>query len=369
MSFLDRVNGAMKNPLFHMGLGILAANPERGALGALGTGGLLGMQSQQQYLLGDQEQQMNQQRLSDLDMRRERLQSIQSPEFQQQAAGMLGPQGEQMMGFLGKYFPESVPELMTQMAMNAAQPEKLPADIQTANYLNSLDPADRSRIMDTMMELNKSKAQSVHVGGTTVYPATGAKVSPFQAMNQSTLSETLKGYQEAGPALFAADQGLQVLGDLIAQGAPTGQWADLRKGISKFLGLDPNSVASYEVFNSQMGEVVLEKLKAFTGAISEGERAYAISISPGTKLEPFTNFVLLNILRNASLRAQDKHQKMLNFLKEKGAAAGAEELADFTFDYKPPEELAFNLNKLRGDFNKLVGSRPLPMVNPGHLKK
>jgi hypothetical protein len=359
MSFLDRMNKAMENPMFHMGLGILAADPERGALGALGQGGLLGMRSHRQHIQGQLGADAHQlaveegkMKLDEHRRKREMMEMLRSPQFQQEAAGLLGPGASPMMGFLAKYSPAAVPGFMAQFALQQAKPQQLPSDIRTAQYLTKMaaeNPEAANQLMGVMTRLKQAGATRI----STTNRITGEKRSPFQKFAGNMLDNIATNLAETEGSAMTSDAAIDTLMTMMEQENATGQWAPAAMRVKQILGLSPDEVATMEVFNSQVGEGTMAKLKNFPGAISEGERKFVQERSADPQRTPFTNFVLLRIMGDAERRAKDIYNSVLDFMKENPEATDYD-IAKFKSTYSVPENLRYSPQRLMDEFNSMV---------------
>lgn len=84
---------------------------------------------------------------------------------------------------------------------------------------------------------------------------------------------------------------------------PGGFTAGAARGIASFLGSEPETLGEFETI---LGEIVLQKLDAFTGAISEGERQFLIEMVGGYRQSSESNIGRLKtILRKLEFNLDD----------------------------------------------------------------
>ncbi len=104
MAFQDRLQGAFRNPLFHLGLGLMA-EPN------IGRGAQSGVQNYQQFLANDLNYQAAESQLQRAEEARRRLGFFSTPEGRQQLQQMGVP------GFLAQHLPEQAVGFASQAAM------------------------------------------------------------------------------------------------------------------------------------------------------------------------------------------------------------------------------------------------------------
>lgn len=161
-------------------------------------------------------------------------------------------------------------------------------------------------------DMKKAGATNVNVGGK----------DPLAGYTETSIGQLSSQAQTAPNRIQQAETGLNLLKNRVQSGNETGKWAPLQTEVSAYLGLNPEDVATAQIFDVKMGDMVMQRIGQTKGAVSEKEMAYFGKISPGSDKEPFTNYVLLEIDRRAAERELDKLNYVEEYINRKGNLLG-----------------------------------------------
>jgi hypothetical protein len=174
----------------------------------------------------------------------------------------------------------------------------------------------------------------------------GAK-DPLAGYTETSIGTLSAQAQTAPTRMQQSEVGLNLLKSRIQSGNETGKWAPLKTEMSAWLGLNPDDVATAQMFDVKMGDKVMGRIQETKGAVSEKEMAYFSKISPGSDKEPFTNYVLLEIDRRAAEREMDKLNYVEEYIQNKGNLLGFDQW--YLKNHDPYPE--FDVNAMRKEFD------------------
>lgn len=107
-------------------------------------------------------------------------------------------------------------------------------------------------------------------------------------------------------------------GERALKGIDTGSLSEVQLGLGKVassLGIQIGKIPDMEAAKGAYGELVKAQLNAFPGAISEGERTYAVSISPQLTSTPQGRRKLSGLMKELNDRAIAYQQQMDKYIK------------------------------------------------------
>lgn len=105
----------------------------------------------------------------------------------------------------------------------------------------------------------------------------------------------------------------------LLQGMNTGSLSEVNVALGKMassMGVEYKGVANMEAARGALADMVKAQLSAFPGAISEGERAYAISVSPQLASTPEGRTRLVNFLTEVNNRSIEYQRRMDKYIAE-----------------------------------------------------
>lgn len=106
-------------------------------------------------------------------------------------------------------------------------------------------------------------------------------------------------------------------GQQLLKGLNTGSLSDVNVALGKMatsVGMEFKGVSNMEAAKGAFADMVKASLSAFPGAISEGERAYAISVSPQLTSTPEGRAKLVGFLTEINSRAIEYQRKMDKYI-------------------------------------------------------
>jgi hypothetical protein len=170
---------------------------------------------------------------------------------------------------------------------------------------------------------------------------------PLAGYTETSINTLSEQAQTAPTRMQQSVVGLNLLRDRVQSGNETGKWAPLKTEMSAWLGLNPDDVATAQMFDVKMGDKVMGRIQETKGAVSDREMAYFSRISPGSDKEPFTNYVLLEIDRRAAEREMDKLNYVEEYIQNKGNLLGFDQW--YLKNHDPYSE--FDVNAMRKEFD------------------
>ena len=178
----------------------------------------------------------------------------------------------------------------------------LPAVTQTAQLQKLMTPKKGFRILTeaekkSVPGIDMTKTYQIDTGtnkisqlsgtGTNVTVNTPRPETEEEKLVGKVFGGEFKTINEQGSLANLNDQNLEILSQLNeSEGLRTGKFGELRTGAQKLaeeFGFDPGlqDTTVAELVSGVSGGLVLDGLQKFSGAISDGERNYTKSITPG----------------------------------------------------------------------------------------
>tara|TARA_R100001086_G_scaffold243700_1_gene172721 strand:- start:2576 stop:3775 length:1200 start_codon:yes stop_codon:yes gene_type:complete len=174
------------------------------------------------------------------------------------------------------------------------------------------------------IDLDKNKISQVGGSGTNVQVST----PPPETQEQKEIGKVRGGefsdIIKAGNLAIINDQKLEILKAINnVETLKTGAFGELRTGVQKIaeeFGIDPNlqDTTAAEIVTGVSGGLVLDGLQKFSGAISDGERNYTKSITPGLSMTREGNQYLLQIANRQNELAKGYSQFAENWVDQNG---------------------------------------------------
>jgi len=161
------------------------------------------------------------------------------------------------------------------------------------------------------LDLDKNKISQITGTGTNVtVNAPRPETAEEKAYGQA-YGDEYKEIVKSGNLAIINDQKLEILSALNqSPDLETGKFGEFRTEVQKLaevFGFDPElqDTTSAEIVTGISGGLVLDGLQKFTGAISDGEREYTKSITPGLSMSKEGNKYLIQIANRQNELAKE----------------------------------------------------------------
>lgn len=181
-------------------------------------------------------------------------------------------------------------------------------------------PADK----EFQLDMSSGKVAQIGGSGTNVTVNTPPPETAEEKEIGKVFAGEFKKINDAGNLAIINDQKINTLLELTQmENVNTGAFGQLRTDVQKFaeeFGFDPGlqDTTVAEVIQGTSGGLVLDGLQKFSGSISDGERTYTASITPGLSMTKEGNKVLLNINKRQNQLAKAFSEEANRWVSENG---------------------------------------------------
>jgi len=253
--------------------------------------------------------------IEDLKRRYAKLQGLLNTPMNQ-SGGILGniPQGALLgssifsQGIQGKDPFSALLPAVTQ----TAQLQKLMTPKKSFRQLTDAEKQSRGLPIDKQFQIGAdNKVMQIGGSGTSVTVNTPRPETEEEKLVGKVFGGEFKTINEQGSLANLNDQNLEILSQLNeSEGLRTGKFGELRTGAQKLaeeFGFDPGlqDTTVAEIVGSVTGGLVLDGLAKLSGSISDGERLYVQSTTPGLSTTKEGNRYLLQIRQRQNELAKE----------------------------------------------------------------
>lgn len=224
-----------------------------------------------------------------------------------------------------------------------AQLNKLltPKTKSSFRQLTDKEKADRGLPQDKQFQIDLSNNKVTQVGGSgTTVNVNQKQETTEQKEYGKVFAKEFEAINEAGNLAIVNDAKLDTLLELTQmESLNSGTFGPLRTEVQKFaeeFGFDPGlqNTTVAEVIQGTSGGLVLDGLQKFSGSISDGERTYTASITPGLSMTKEGNRVLLEISKRQNALAKEFQNVASNWIQENEGLSKKNKDGQTWADYK-----------------------------------
>ena len=193
-----------------------------------------------------------------------------------------------------------------------AQLQKLMTPKKAFRQLTDAEKQSRGLPIDKQFQIGAdNKVMQIGGSGTSVTVNTPRPETEEEKLVGKVFGGEFKTINEQGSLANLNDQNLEILSQLNeSEGLQTGKFGELRTGAQKLaeeFGFDPGlqDTTVAEIVGSVTGGLVLDGLAKLSGSISDGERLYVQSTTPGLSTTKEGNRYLLQIRQRQNELAKE----------------------------------------------------------------
>ena len=193
-----------------------------------------------------------------------------------------------------------------------AQLQKLMTPKKAFRQLTDVEKQSRGLPIDKQFQIGAdNKVMQIGGSGTSVTVNTPRPETEEEKLVGKVFGGEFKTINEQGSLANLNDQNLEILSQLNeSEGLQTGKFGELRTGAQKLaeeFGFDPGlqDTTVAEIVGSVTGGLVLDGLAKLSGSISDGERLYVQSTTPGLSTTKEGNRYLLQIRQRQNELAKE----------------------------------------------------------------